>query len=74
MSHKMSQSVGKSTPIIRDTPAGYTNDSSAEHAPHVGGLLSHDCKRERGGTKTAGLGPYVLTVVNAPGENSLPPL
>lgn len=69
----MSQSVGKCTPRLRDHPAGYSNDPVVK-APHVGGLLSHDCKRERGGTKTAGVGPYVLTVKNAPGEEALPKL
>ena len=70
---KMSQTVGKCTPIIKDHPAGYSNDPAVP-APHVGGLLSHDCKRERGGTKTAGIGPYVLVVKNVDGEQMLPPL
>jgi hypothetical protein len=70
---KMSQSVGKCTPIVKDHPAGYSNDPSVP-APHVGGLLSHDCKRERGGTKTAGIGPYVMVVKNQPGDEPLPQL
>lgn len=73
MNGEMSQSVGKCTPRIKDTAAGYSNDPSVP-APHAGGLLMHDCRAEQGGAKTAGVGPYVLTVTNAPGEDALPPL
>jgi hypothetical protein len=70
---EMSESVGKCTPRIKDHPAGYSNDSTVA-APHVGGLLSHDCRRERGGTKTAGIAGYTLVVKNAPGDEPLPQL
>lgn len=71
--NQMSQSVGKCTPILKDKRAGYSNDPDVP-APHVGGLHSHDCRRERGGTKTAGIGPYVLQVKNGPGDEPLPNL
>lgn len=70
---KIPQNVGKCTPRIKDTPAGYSNDPNVP-APQVGGLLGHSCKRERGGTKTAGIGPYVLQVKNLPGDEPLPAL
>lgn len=71
--HTISTTVGECTPRIRDRRAGYSNDPSVA-APHVGGLLSHNCKAERGGTKTAGAPEYVLVVKNAPGEEALPQL
>jgi len=64
MHNKMGTSIGKCTPIIKDHAAGHSNDGTTP-APHVGGILSHRCKKPRGGTKTAGVPPYVLTVKNA---------
>jgi hypothetical protein len=63
MKNQMSTSVGKCTPIIKDHPAGHSNDGVTP-APKVSGILSHHCKAERGGSKTAGVPAYVLTVKN----------
>lgn len=63
MNKRMSTTVGKCTPIVRDTAAGHSNDGVTK-APHVGGVLSHHCRAERGGAKTAGVPAYVLVVKN----------
>lgn len=64
MKNRMSTTVGKCTPIIHDSPAGHSNDGVTP-APKVGGIKSHHCKAERGGTKTAQVSaPYVLVVKN----------
>ena len=63
MSNRMSTSIGKCTPRIKDELAGHSNDGVTP-APQVGGILSQRCKRARGGTKQAGVPAYVLTVKN----------
>lgn len=63
MRKRMSTSIGKCTPRIKDHAAGHSNDGTTP-APKVGGILSHQCRAEQGGAKTAAVPPYVLVVKN----------